>query len=73
MASVLLCEINASVVATVRTFDKQDGTKATINDVRLYKFEMIAAQQTQQAAAATASQLWSSSRRAIPATGRCTR
>jgi hypothetical protein len=32
----------------VRTFDRQDGTKATINDVRLYKFEIVAAQQTQQ-------------------------
>ena len=35
---------------SVRTFDKQDGTKATINDVRLYKFEIVAAQQTQQPA-----------------------
>ena len=26
----------------VRTFDKQDGTKATINDLRLYKFEVLA-------------------------------
>ena len=26
----------------VRTFDKQDGTKATVNDLRLYKFEVIA-------------------------------
>ena len=26
---------------SVRTFEKQDGTKATINDVRLYKFEML--------------------------------
>ena len=26
---------------SVRTFDKQDGTKMTINDVRLYKFEVI--------------------------------
>ena len=25
----------------VRTFDKQDGTKATVNDLRLYKFEVI--------------------------------
>jgi hypothetical protein len=35
---------------SVRTFDKQDGTKATINDLRLYKFELVAAQQTQQPA-----------------------
>ena len=27
---------------SVRTFDRQDGTKATVNDVRLYKFEVIA-------------------------------
>ena len=27
---------------SVRTFDRQDGTKATINDVRLYKFDVIA-------------------------------
>ena len=27
---------------SVRTFERQDGTKATINDVRLYKFEVIA-------------------------------
>ena len=47
---VLLCEIKCKCgfSHSVRTFDKQDGTKATINDVRLYKFELIAAQQTQQ-------------------------
>ena len=27
---------------SVRTFDRQDGTKATINEVRMYKFEVIA-------------------------------
>lgn len=27
---------------SVRTFDRQDGTKATINEVRMYKFEMLA-------------------------------
>ncbi len=27
---------------SVRTFDRQDGTKATINDLRMYKFEVIA-------------------------------
>jgi hypothetical protein len=26
---------------SVRTFDRQDGTKATINDLRMYKFEVI--------------------------------
>lgn len=31
----------------VRSFDKQDGTKMTINDIRCYKFE-IAGQQGQQ-------------------------
>lgn len=48
---VLLCELKCrcGFSHSVRTFDKQDGTKATINDVRLYKFELIAAQQTQQA------------------------
>lgn len=34
----------------VRDFDRQDGTKATINNVRCYKFE-IAGQQGQQPAA----------------------
>ena len=34
----------------VREYDKQDGTKATINNVRCYKFE-IAGQQGQQPAA----------------------
>lgn len=48
---VLLCELKCrcGFSHSVRTFDKQDGTKATINDLRLYKFELIAAQQTQQA------------------------
>jgi hypothetical protein len=47
---VLLCELKCrcGFSHSVRTFDKQDGTKATINDVRLYKFEIVAAQQTQQ-------------------------
>ncbi len=49
---VLLCEIKCKCgfSHSVRTFDKQDGTKATINDVRLYKFEIVASQQTQQPA-----------------------
>ena len=49
---VLLCELKCKCgfSHSVRTFDKQDGTKATINDVRLYKFEIVAAQQTQQPA-----------------------
>ena len=47
---VLLCELKCrcGFSHSVRTFDKQDGTKATINDVRLYKFEIVAAQQIQQ-------------------------
>ena len=49
---VLLCELKCrcGFSHSVRTFDKQDGTKATINDVRLYKFEIVSAQQTQQSA-----------------------
>ena len=49
---VLLCELKCrcGFSHSVRTFDKQDGTKATINDLRLYKFELIVAQQTQQSA-----------------------
>jgi hypothetical protein len=49
---VLLCELKCrcGFSHSVRTFDKQDGTKATINDLRLYKFELVAAQQTQQPA-----------------------
>ena len=41
---VLLCELKCKCgfSHSVRTFDKQDGTKATINDVRLYKFEVLA-------------------------------
>ena len=41
---------------SVRTFDRQDGTKVTINEVRMYKFEVLAQgaavpqQQTQQPA-----------------------
>ena len=47
---VLLCELKCrcGFSHSVRTFDKQDGTKATVNDLRLYKFELITAQQTQQ-------------------------
>jgi hypothetical protein len=43
----LKCRIGFS--HSVRSFDKQDGTKATVNDVRCYKFE-IAGQQGQQSA-----------------------
>ena len=47
---VLLCELKCrcGFSHSVRTFDRQDGTKATINDLRLYKFEIVTAQQTQQ-------------------------
>jgi hypothetical protein len=41
----LKCRIGFS--HSVRSFDRQDGTKATVNDVRCYKFE-IAGQQGQQ-------------------------
>jgi hypothetical protein len=44
----LKCRIGFS--HSVLSFDRQDGTKATINDVRCYKFE-IAGQQSQQPAA----------------------
>ena len=41
---VLLAELKCRVgfSHSVRSFDRQDGTKATVNDVRLYKFEVIA-------------------------------
>ena len=43
----LKCRIGFS--HSVRSFDKQDGTKVTVNDLRCYKFE-IAGQQGQQPA-----------------------
>jgi len=48
---VLMYELKCRVGFShgVRDFDKQDGTKATINNIRLYKFE-IAGQQAQQPA-----------------------
>ena len=47
---VLLAEFKCKIgfSHSVRTFDKQDGTKATINDLRMYKFEPINAQQQAQ-------------------------
>lgn len=47
---VLLAEFKCKIgfSHSVRTFDKQDGTKATINDLRIYKFEPVNAQQPQQ-------------------------
>lgn len=44
----LKCRVGFS--HSVREYDKQDGTKVTINNVRCYKFE-IAGQQGQQSAA----------------------
>jgi hypothetical protein len=41
----LKCRIGFS--HSVRSFDRQDGTKATVNNVQCYKFE-IAGQQVQQ-------------------------
>jgi hypothetical protein len=53
---VLLADLKCKVgfSHSVRSFDKQDGTKATINDIRMYKFEINGVQQqvTQQQAAA---------------------
>lgn len=54
MVGELKCKCGFSL--SVRTFDKQDGTKMTVNEVRMYKFEVIAQgaavvqQQTQQQA-----------------------
>ena len=49
---VLMYELKCRVGFShgVREYDKQDGTKATINNIRCYKFE-IAGQQAQQSAA----------------------
>ena len=47
---VLLAEFKCKIgfSHSVRTFDRQDGTKVTINDLRIYKFEPINAQQHAQ-------------------------
>ena len=56
---VLLADLKCKVgfSHSVRTFDRQDGTKATINDIRMYKFEIKGVQtqqhQAQQQQAAT--------------------
>ena len=49
---VLLCELKCrcGFSHSVRSFDKQDGTKATINDIRMYKFEIKGVQTQQQQA-----------------------
>ena len=49
---VLLCELKCrcGFSHSVRTFDKQVGTKATINDIRMYKFEIKGVQTQQQQA-----------------------
>lgn len=49
---VLLCELKCrcGFSHSVRTFDRQDGTKATINDIRMYKFEINGVQTQQQQA-----------------------
>ena len=41
---VLLAELKCKCGFShnVRTFERQDGSKATVNDLRLYKFEVIA-------------------------------
>ena len=43
MVAELKCKIGFS--HSVRTIERQDGTKATINDLRLYKFEVLGYQQ----------------------------
>lgn len=43
LVAELKCKIGFS--HSVRTFERQDGTKATINDLRLYKFEVLGYQQ----------------------------
>ena len=45
----LKCRIGFS--HSVRSFDKQDGTRATVNDIRCYKFEIAGQQAAQQPAA----------------------
>ena len=40
MLGELKCKCGFS--QSVRTFERQDGTKATVNDLRLYKFEVMA-------------------------------
>lgn len=49
---VLLADLKCKVgfSHSVRTFDRQDGTKATINDIRMYKFEINGVQTQQQQA-----------------------
>ena len=49
---VLLADLKCKVgfSHSVRTFDRQDGTKATINDIRMYKFEIKGVQTQQQQA-----------------------
>lgn len=42
----LKCRIGFS--HSVRSFDRQDGTKATVNDLRCYKFEIAGQQPAQQ-------------------------
>ena len=36
------CKCKCGFSHSVRTIDRQDGTKVTVNDIRLYKFEVIA-------------------------------
>ena len=47
---VLLYELKCRVgfSHSVRSFDKQDGTKVTVNDLRCYKFEIAGQQPAQQ-------------------------
>jgi hypothetical protein len=61
----LKCRIGFS--HSVRSFDRQDGTKATVNDVRCYKFEIMGQQGQQPAAQAAPPQAQPAAAQAMPA------
>ena len=61
----LKCRIGFS--HSVRSFDRQDGTKATVNDVRCYKFEIVGQQGQQPAAQAAPPQAQPMAAPAMPA------
>lgn len=42
------CKCKCGFSHTVRSFDRQDGTRATVNEIRLYKFEVIPAAEAPQ-------------------------
>ena len=55
---VLLAEFKCKIgfSHSVRSFDKQDGSRATVNELRIYKFEPVNAQQPQQQSQQTGTQ-----------------